>query len=92
MEIQSAAAAQHNRIALDQQLIEALPTLVGEVAKGLSTANLTVYNGAEGVNEIMTGVITQGAALLRSLQDQVAPTVLDEASDQSVNGTPVSGV
>ncbi|ATD69252.1 MULTISPECIES: SPFH domain-containing protein [Gordonia] len=92
VEIQSAAAAQHNRIALDQQLIEALPTLVGEVAKGLSTANLTVYNGAEGVNEIMTGVITQGAALLRSLQDQVAPTVLDEASDQSVNGTPVSGV
>ncbi|PKZ64475.1 flotillin [Gordonia terrae] len=90
VEIQSAAAAQHNRIALDQQLIEALPTLVGEVAKGLSTANLTVYNGAEGVNEIMTGVITQGAALLRSLQDQVAPTLVDGSADEHhVNGTPV---
>ena len=52
-----------------------------------------MYNGAEGVNEIMTGVITQGAALLRSLQDQVAPTVVDgSASEQSVNGATVGGV
>ncbi|GAC67627.1 flotillin family protein [Gordonia soli] len=71
IEIQSAAAAKHNRIALDQQLIEQLPSLVGEVAKGLGASNLTVFNGAEGINEVMTGVVTQGAALLKSLQGQV---------------------
>ncbi|GAC85364.1 flotillin family protein [Gordonia paraffinivorans] len=91
-EIQSAAIAKHNRIALDQQLIEALPALVGEVSKGLGNANLTVFNGAEGVNEIMTGVITQGAALLKSLQEQVASAVVDETDgDTPVEGRQVSG-
>lgn len=71
VEISSAAAAKNNRIALDQQLIEKLPELVGEVAKGLGTSNLTVFNGAEGLNEVMTGVITQGASLLRALQSEV---------------------
>lgn len=91
-EIQSAAIAKHNRIALDQQLIEALPALVGEVSKGLGNANLTVFNGAEGVNEIMTGVITQGVALLKSLQEQVATAVVDETDgDTTVEGRQVSG-
>ncbi|MDL9937541.1 SPFH domain-containing protein [Gordonia sp. ABSL1-1] len=83
VEISSAAAAKNNRIALDQQLIEQLPALVGEVAKGLGGANLTVFNGAEGVNEIMTGVITQGAALLKALQSEVTPTVVDGTAEQS---------
>ena len=84
VEISSEAAAKNNRIALDQQLIDQLPELVAEVAKGLGSANLTVFNGAEGVNEIMTGVITQGAGLLRSLQDQLqaGPVV-----EQSPNGS-----
>ena len=72
------------RIALDQQFIDQLPELVAEVAKGLGSANLTVYNGAEGVNEIMTGVITQGAGLLRSLQDQLQ---VGPAAEQSQNGS-----
>ena len=81
VEISSEAAAKNNRIALDQQLIEQLPALVGEVAKGLGSANLTVFNGAEGVNEIMTGVITQGAALLKSLQNDLSGTVVDGQAD-----------
>ena len=73
-------------------MIEQLPDLVAEVAKGLGSANLTVYNGAEGVNEIMTGVITQGAALLKSLQEQVATAVVDETDgDTTVEGRQVSG-
>ncbi len=84
VEISSAAAAQNNRIALDQQLIEQLPALVGEMAKGLGSSNLTVFNGAEGVNELMTGVVTQGAALLRSLQSQFTPTVIDEPGGDGV--------
>lgn len=83
VEIQSAAAAKHNRIALDQQIIEQLPALVGEIAKGLGSSNLTVFNGADGVNEVMTGVVTQGAALLKSLQTEFAPKVVvtDEIAD-----------
>lgn len=71
VEIQSAAMAQNNRIALDQQLIEQLPRLVGEAAKGLGSSNLTVFNGAEGVNEILTGIVTQGVQMLRAVQTQV---------------------
>ena len=53
---------------------------------------MTVFNGAEGVNEIMTGVITQGAALLKSLQEQVASAVVDETDgDTPVEGRQVSG-
>ncbi|MEE4024463.1 SPFH domain-containing protein [Gordonia sp. PKS22-38] len=81
VEIQSAAAAKNNRIALDQQIIEQLPALVGEIAKGLGSSNLTVFNGAEGVNEVMTGVVTQGAALLKSLQTEFVPKVVDEVAD-----------
>lgn len=80
VEISSAAAAQYNRIALDQQLIEQLPQLVGEVAKGLGNSNLTVFNGAEGVNELMTGVMTQGAALLKSLQSELAPRAVENGN------------
>lgn len=88
VEIQSAAAAKHNRIALDQQIIEQLPALVGEIAKGLGSSNLTVFNGAEGVNEVMTGVVTQGAALLKSLQSEFVPKVVDEAADDTGRTTP----
>ncbi|MDL9948067.1 SPFH domain-containing protein [Gordonia sp. ABSL11-1] len=88
VEIQSAAAAKHNRIALDQQIIEQLPALVGEIAKGLGSSNLTVFNGAEGVNEVMTGVVTQGAALLKSLQSEFVPKVVDEAADDTGPVTP----
>ena len=85
VEISSEAAAKNNRIALDQQLIDQLPELVAEVAKGLGSANLTVFNGAEGVNEIMTGVITQGAGLLRSLQEQLqAGPVVEQSPNGSV--------
>ncbi|GAB17392.1 hypothetical protein GOEFS_031_00010, partial [Gordonia effusa NBRC 100432] len=71
VEIQSAAMAMNNRIALDQQLIEQLPALVGEAAKGLGSSNLTVFNGAEGVNEILTGIVTQGVQMLKAVQGQV---------------------
>ncbi|MGV9712697.1 SPFH domain-containing protein [Gordonia sp. NPDC003424] len=81
VEIRSAAAAKNNRIALDQQIIEQLPALVGEIAKGLGSSNLTVFNGAEGVNEVMTGVVTQGAALLKSLQSEFSPKVVEEIGD-----------
>lgn len=69
--IAAEAAASNNRIALDQQLIEQLPLLVSEAAKGLSGARLTVLNGSEGVGEVITGVVAQGLSILSTLQDNL---------------------
>ncbi|MDF0529452.1 SPFH domain-containing protein [Tsukamurella sp. 8F] len=74
LRIQASAAAENNRIALDQQMIEQLPQVVASLAAGLRGANLTVFNGADGVNEIANGLATQGAALLNTLRRQYADT------------------
>ena len=49
-EIQAAAAASNNRVALDQLLIEQLPQIVEKAAAGSPTANVTVLNGADGLS------------------------------------------
>ncbi|BBZ11105.1 SPFH domain-containing protein [Mycobacterium branderi] len=69
--IAAEAAASNNKIALDQQLIEQLPLLVSEAAKGLAGARLTVLNGPEGVNEMITGVVAQGLSILGTLRDNL---------------------
>jgi flotillin len=69
--IAAEAAASNNRIALDQQIIEQLPLLVSEAAKGLAGARLTVLNGPEGVNEMITGVVAQGLSILGTLRDNL---------------------
>jgi hypothetical protein len=54
VKIQAEAAASHNRVALDRMLIVQLPEIVKQAAQGLSGANLTVLNGADGLGEIAT--------------------------------------
>ncbi len=61
------AAAAEGRIALDQAIIDQLPELVRAAGAGLAGANLTVLNGAEGVNEAAAVIAGQGIAILRSL-------------------------
>ncbi|SOD72533.1 SPFH domain/Band 7 family protein [Jatrophihabitans sp. GAS493] len=67
-EIQAAAAASNNRVALDQLLIQQLPLIVEKAAAGLSTANVTVLNGADGLSEIVSGLVGQGLAIFDSLR------------------------
>lgn len=62
------AAASNNRISLDQKLLEIAPSLVEAAAGALNGANVTVVNGTEGVSELLTGVATQGFALLDALR------------------------
>lgn len=69
MKIQAEAAASHNRVALDRMLIDQLPEIVKQAAQGLSGANLTVLNGADGLGEIATGLVGQGLAIYDSLRD-----------------------
>ncbi|WP_232070637.1 hypothetical protein [Mycobacterium lacus] len=62
MTIQAEAAASHNRVALNRMLIDQLPEIVDNAARGLSGANLTVLNGAEGLTLLASGLVSQGVA------------------------------
>lgn len=68
MRIQAEAAASHNRVALDRMLIDQLPEIVKQAAQGLAGANLTVLNGADGIGEIATGLVSQGMTIFESLR------------------------
>jgi uncharacterized membrane protein YqiK len=82
MKIQAEAAASHNRVALDRMLIDQLPEIVKQAARGLSGANLTVLNGVDGLSEIATGLVGQGLAIFDSLRSGIGQDQSDEVSDQ----------
>jgi uncharacterized membrane protein YqiK len=77
--IQAEAAASYNRIALDQQLIEQLPQIVSEAASGLSGANVNVLNGADGLGEIVSGLVSQGMSILDSVRGGLSQDGQDAA-------------
>ena len=66
------AAQSHNRVALDQQIINQLPLIVEKAAAGLSGANLTVLNGSEGMTEVVSSLVGQGLAILDSVKRGVS--------------------
>lgn len=70
-EIQAAAAASNNRVALDQLLIQQLPQIVEKAAAGLATANVTVLNGSDGLSEIVSGLVGQGLAIFDTIRGSV---------------------
>ena len=80
MKIQAEAAASHNRVALDRMLIDQLPEIVKQAAQGLSGANLTVLNGADGLGQMATGLVGQGLAIFDSLRGGLGQ---DRSADQS---------
>ncbi|HEX6519310.1 MAG TPA: SPFH domain-containing protein [Streptosporangiaceae bacterium] len=67
--IQAEAAASNNRVALDQLLINQLPQIVKEAATGLSRANVTVLNGADGLGEVAAGLVSQGLTILDAVRN-----------------------
>lgn len=48
--------------------VENLPTLARAAAEGISGSRLTVLNGTDGMNEIVSGIVGQGMAILDSLK------------------------
>jgi flotillin len=66
--VQAEAAASHDRVALDRMLIDQLPEIVRQAAQGLANANVTVVNGAEGVSELATGLVSQGLAIFEAVR------------------------
>jgi flotillin len=61
------ASAAEGRIALEQAVIAQLPQLVAAAADGLKGANLTVLNGADGLNDAVASIASQGAVILRAV-------------------------
>jgi uncharacterized membrane protein YqiK len=76
--LSAGAAAAEGRIALDQQLISQLPELLRAAAEGLQGANLTVLNGAEGLNGTVASLASQGLAILKSLNAAMPSNVEGE--------------
>jgi len=67
------AAAAQDRIALDQLVIQQLPELLRAAATGLQGANLTVLDGAEGLNSVVASLAAQGMALLEAVRKGMSP-------------------
>ncbi len=78
------AAASNNRVALDQLLIAQLPEIVKEAAVGLSGANVTVLNGADGLGEIAAGLVSQGLTILESVRKSVGVPAPTPGNDSAV--------
>jgi hypothetical protein len=83
MEIRAAAAASNNRVALDQLIIEQLPQIVKEAARGLSGANVNILNGADGLGEMAAGLVGQGLAILESVKSGISAPTNQEKSESS---------
>lgn len=62
------AAAAQDRIALDQMVIQQLPELLRAAAQGLQGANVTVLDGAEGLNSVVASLAAQGTAVLETIR------------------------
>jgi flotillin len=84
--IAAEAAASNNRVALDQLLIAQLPQIVKEAAIGLSGANVSVLNGADGLGEIAAGLVSQGLTILESVRKGVGVPPADGESSALSNG------
>jgi uncharacterized membrane protein YqiK len=91
MKIQAEAAASHNRVALDRMLIDQLPEIVKQAAQGLSGANLTVLNGADGLGQIATGLVGQGLAIFDSLRGGLGQQPSGDGSEQVGLNAPSNG-
>ena len=61
----------NQRLIAANKLIDALPTLVGEAAKGMTGSHLTILNGTDGVNQVVSGLVGQGLSIYESLRRSI---------------------
>jgi flotillin len=54
------------------RIIEQLPALVEAASRSIAGSNLTILNGAQGVNEVLAGLIGQGLSVLDVLRKSTA--------------------
>ena len=76
--LSASAAAAEDRIALDQLVIQQLPELLRAAAQGLQGANLTVLDGAEGLNSVVASLAAQARTLLDTVRGGMGPVPATE--------------
>jgi uncharacterized membrane protein YqiK len=74
------------------KLIDLLPEMVTAAAGGLSGANLTVLNGADGVGQTITGLVGQGLAVYDSLRSSLLPGADPLAADTDTATKPLTSL
>ena len=89
-EIQAAAAASNNRVALDQLLIQQLPQIVEKAASGLSSANVTVLNGSEGLSNVVAGLVSQGLTIFDTVRGNLQTADSDQGAESRDQGMVVA--
>jgi uncharacterized membrane protein YqiK len=62
------------------KLIDALPALVAEAAKGMTGSHLTILNGTEGVNQVVSGLVGQGLSIYESLRRSIGDATSNGSS------------
>jgi flotillin len=78
-----ALAGENQALIAANKLVDMLPTLVEASAKGIEGSKLTILSGADGVNEVATGLAAQGLSIYETLRGAVAT---------STNGKPATEV
>jgi flotillin len=77
------ASAAEGRIALEQSMIAQLPQMIEAAAGGLMNSNLTVLNGADGLNDVVAKMAVQGATILRTVMAGMQSTPANDVTDQA---------
>jgi flotillin len=54
------------------RIVDALPSIVNAAARGIAGSNLTILNGTQGVNQVVTDLVAQGLSILDTLKKSTA--------------------
>ncbi len=67
-------------------MIDQLPQIVREAARGLAGANVNILNGADGLGEMAAGLVGQGMAILDSVKKGLNADNPKPAADDAADG------
>jgi uncharacterized membrane protein YqiK len=85
------AAASNDRVALDRMLIDQLPQIVKEAARGLAGANVNVLNGADGLGEMAAGLVGQGLTILDAVKRNLGAPPAERREQVAIESEPPQG-
>lgn len=71
MKVNAESMALEGKVTLDRMLIEQLPQMVEAASRTLQGANVTLFNGAEGANQLITAALTQGMSAFDTVRKQL---------------------
>jgi flotillin len=70
------------------RIIEALPAIVEAAARGIAGSNLTILNGSEGVNQVVTELVGQGMSILDTLRRSTAAAAAHNGAAPPIGAPP----